>query len=392
MLLRPVLGYFKDKLAVNTGLTVVNNVRNTLINKIVLMGDNRYQYGNDGSLTTQILNQTDSFEGYFSRFYLQKLVTVSTPLLLLIAASTQSLTATAIMLLTAPLVPVFMILIGSATKKKSEQQFQALAQLSGRFLDWVRGIQTLQRLGTTGIASRDIERSSQAYRTRTMDVLKIAFLNSAALELLAALSIAILAVYLGFGLLGILPWQKNVIPVPYQPSLFLLLIAPEFYAPLRQLGADYHVKAQAQAAATSLLPLIHSEPVNSQSPHEQSAITFTQPPTIILKDVTVKTAHNRIRLPNFSLSVNSGEQVAIMGESGSGKSTLLQVLLGFCEYQGQILIDGQDFTDIDKQSFRSQIAYLSQQTTLLPMSIADNLRLANATATDDMLVEALEKV
>lgn len=394
LVLRPLLLYLKDKLALDAGLTVVQQVRKTLLNNVAALGDSRYQYGNDGSLTSQILNQTDSFAAYFSRFTLQKYVTVSTPILLLLAAASQSLVAAGVMFLTAPLVPIFMILIGSATKKKSEQQFDALAQLSGRFLDWVRGIQTLQRLNATATASLDIEHASKAYRLRTMDVLKIAFLNAAALELLAALSIAILAVYLGFGLLGILPWQKNSVPVPYQPALFLLLLAPEFYAPLRQLGADYHVKAQAEAAATSLLPLLSHEGLAVPALSTQATIapTLAKPPCFSLNQLMVTTPDARVRLPKLSAVIPAGVCTAVMGESGSGKSTLLQVLLGFCHYQGQILMDEQDFATLDQVTLRGQIAYLSQQTTLLPMSIADNLRLAHATASDSELVEALQQV
>nr|WP_313012969.1 thiol reductant ABC exporter subunit CydD [Moraxella sp. CTOTU48841] len=388
LLLRPLLHFCKDQLALDAGLQVASILRKTLLEKLAQVGAARYQYGSDGGLASMVIEQCDALTGYVSRFYLQRLIVVTTPIMLLVAAATQSWIATLILLLTAPLVPVFMVLIGHATARKSRQQFAAMAQLSGRFLDWLRGTATLQRLDAVGHASQDIDASAEAYRMRTMSVLKIAFLNTAALELLAALSIALLAVYLGFGLIGILPWQKNTVPVPYQSALFLLLLAPEFYAPLRQLGADYHVKAQAEGAIAELSPLLAFESAEKTKAYH---FMLTAPPAIDADNIWVN-HQQRIRLAPLSFAIAAGERLAIVGQSGSGKSTLLQIFLGFCAYQGDIFIDNQNFNTINSTQFRHQIAYLSQQTMLLPMSIADNLRLPNPTASDDKLWQILAQV
>ena len=388
LLLRPLLHFCKDQLALDAGLQVASILRKTLVEKLAQVGAARYQYGSDGGLASMVIEQCDALTGYVSRFYLQRLIVVSTPIMLLVAAATQSWIATLILLLTAPLVPVFMVLIGHATARKSRQQFAAMAQLSGRFLDWLRGTATLQRLYAVGHASQDIDASAEAYRMRTMSVLKIAFLNTAALELLAALSIALLAVYLGFGLIGILPWQKNMVPVPYQSALFLLLLAPEFYAPLRQLGADYHVKAQAEGAIAELSPLLAFESAENT---KANPFILTTPPAIDADNIWVN-HQQRTRLTPLSFAIAAGERLAIVGQSGSGKSTLLQIFLGFCAYQGDIFIDNQNFNTINSTQFRHQIAYLSQQTMLLPMSIADNLRLPDPTASDDKLWQILAQV
>lgn len=388
LLLRPLLHFCKDQLALDAGLQVASILRKTLVEKLAQVGAARDQYGSDGGLASMVIEQCDALTGYVSRFYLQRLIVVTTPIMLLVAAATQSWIATLILLLTAPLVPVFMVLIGHATARKSRQQFAAMAQLSGRFLDWLRGTATLQRLDAVGHASQDIDASAEAYRMRTMSVLKIAFLNTAALELLAALSIALLAVYLGFGLIGILPWQKNTVPVPYQSALFLLLLAPEFYAPLRQLGADYHVKAQAEGAIAELSPLLAFQ---SAKKTKANPFVLTAAPAIDADNIWVN-HQQRTRLAPLSFAIASGERLAIVGQSGSGKSTLLQIFLGFCAYQGDIFIDNQNFNTINSTQFRHQIAYLSQQTMLLPMSIADNLRLPNPTASDDKLWQILAQV
>jgi len=388
LLLRPLLHFCKDQLALDAGLQVASILRKTLLEKLAQVGAARDQYGSDGGLASMVIEQCDALTGYVSRFYLQRLIVVTTPIMLLVAAATQSWIATLILLLTAPLVPVFMVLIGHATARKSRQQFAAMAQLSGRFLDWLRGTATLQRLNAVGHASQDIDASAEAYRMRTMSVLKIAFLNTAALELLAALSIALLAVYLGFGLIGILPWQKNTVPVPYQSALFLLLLAPEFYAPLRQLGADYHVKAQAEGAIAELSPLLAFQ---SAEKTKANPFILTAPPAIDADNIWVN-HQQRTRLTPLSFAIAAGERLAIVGQSGSGKSTLLQIFLGFCAYQGDIFIDNQNFNTINSTQFRHQIAYLSQQTMLLPMSIADNLRLPNPTASDDKLWQILVQV
>lgn len=443
-LLRPLLNSGRELLSAHASLKVRSQLRESLLQTMAKLGPNLRYFGSDGSLSSQIIDQTNALDGFISRFSVQKKVTVTTPLILLIAVGSQSLFAATLLFMTAPLVPIFMILIGHLTARKSAAQFGALSQLSGRFLDWIRGMPTLKRLQATHIAEHDLANSSEDYRRRTMDVLKIAFLNGAVLELLAALSIALVAVYLGFGLMGILPWDKGHVPVPYFGALFILLLAPEFYVPLRQLGADYHAKAQAEGAVQSLLPIIEAgnkQTTNSKAeavtetdsaPENQlsmqdTVIDLSQPFGLELSNLSIhsKTVHEplfddtitdednnqpdsevevnqntvyRTRLAPVSFELRPSERIALIGDSGSGKSSLLQAVMRFVEYQGSIAVIATpnaqpiDIQTIPEQQLRQHIGYLAQQVALMPLSIAENLRLANPNATDDDLIEALQVV
>ncbi len=403
LFVRPIFGVVQQLIGSKASLTVRSQLRQRLLEALANLGMARQAFGSDGNLSSQVIEQTDALDGYISRFVVQKQVVASTPLILLSACAWQSPVVAGILFMTAPLVPIFMILIGNMTAKKSAEQFSALAQLSGRFLDWVRGMTTLKRLQATHIAENDLSDASESYRRRTMDVLKIAFLNGAVLEFLSALCIALVAVYLGFGLMGILPWAKEYVPVNYFGALFILLLTPEFYAPLRQLGADYHAQANAQGAVQSLLPLLKkAETLQALNNHKDNIpLDYQTAPSLQLNQLAIYADvmdHNtgemvtRTRLHPISLAVQAGERIGLVGESGSGKSSLIQALMGFSDYQGHILINETDHHRIDMNEFRGHIGYLAQQVALLPMSIADNLRLAKPTATDEELIAVLQAV
>lgn len=385
------IGYAKDYLLSDAGLKVASSVRAKLLGKLGELGQARRYFGADGALSTKVIDEPDHLIGH-ARFNVQKMTAVTTPLILAGCVAFYSPMAAVILLVTAPLVPIFMAIIGIATTRKSREQMDALAQLGGRFLDWIRGVNTLSRLGAVDIAVSDIANSSEDYRKRTMDVLKIAFLNSAVLEFLSALSIALVAVYLGFGLMGILPWAKGQLLTTYSTALFILLLVPEFYAPLRRLGAEYHVKGQATASAKSIAPMLNFK----TKALGDIAMKLKSPPAFELKNITAFGDDGRVRLSPTSLTFGAGERTAVMGESGAGKSTLLHILLGFGDFEGDVIVhaDGKlmRYADLDVSRLRADIGYLSQTVPLLPMSIADNLRLAKPSASDDELVQVLKDV
>ena len=391
LLLRPLLSLLKERVLQKLSLHVRHGVRRRLLHALAALGPARSHFGSDGALSTQILEQVDALDGYISRFYVQRTVAVATPLLIAAAVFYHSKLAAALLLLTAPLVPLFMILVGTAAAKKSRQQLDTLSQLGGRFLDLVRGMPTLRRLNAVAQAEKQVSASALVYQKRTMSVLALAFLSGAVLELFASLAIALVAVYLGLGLIGVLPWAKGVVPVPYEGALFILLLAPEFYAPLRQLGNDYHAKAQAQAAAEALQPLLDAS--EGKRPSESGIkMDLNAAPSLQLTGVRIMGAEGRERLAPTSFAVKAGARIGIGGVSGIGKSSLLQVLLGFSAYEGRIVLNGEDFAALDKKYLQGQSAYLAQTATLLPGSIADNLRLAKAGADEAQMQKVLSEV
>ena len=391
LLLRPLLSLLKERVLQKLSLHVRHGVRRRLLHALAALGPARSHFGSDGALSTQILEQVDALDGYISRFYVQRTVAVATPLLIAAAVFYHSKLAAVLLLLTAPLVPLFMILVGTAAAKKSRRQLDTLSQLGGRFLDLVRGMPTLRRLNAVAQAEKQVSASALAYQKRTMSVLMLAFLSGAVLELFASLAIALVAVYLGLGLIGVLPWAKGVVPVPYEGALFILLLAPEFYAPLRQLGNDYHAKAQAQAAAEALQPLLDAS--EGKRPSESGIkMDLNAAPSLQLTGVRIMGAEGRERLAPTSFAVKAGARIGIGGASGIGKSSLLQALLGFSAYEGRIVLNGEDFAALDKKYLQGQSAYLAQTATLLPGSIADNLRLAKAGADEAEMQKVLSEV
>ena len=386
---RPLLQYGREQLSLRASQQIRVDLRTTLLDKLAQAGPGKSRYGSDGSLSSAVLEQVDALDGFISRYYVQRYLVLITPLLLVTATFVYSPQAAVILLITAPLVPVFMVLLGNAAAAASQRQLQQLSRMSGRFLDLVRGVSTLQQLQATERASATVANAAGHYRDSSMQVLKLAFLSTAVLEFFSALAIALLALYIGLGLLGILPWAKGEIPVPYQGALFILLLAPEFYAPLRQLGSDYHAKAQAEAAITELTPVLHSH--SWQHPGTQR-LTLQSAPQLSVEQLQIISDDNRQRLAPLSFSLAAGARVALQGPSGAGKSSVLHALLGFVPYQGNIAVNGLSLQQLERAHWQQQLGYMAQHSSIAAASIADNLRLAAAGATDGQLISALQQV
>ncbi len=384
LLLRPLLQYARERLCQKASVQARTGLRQQLLAQLAALGPGRQALGADAVLASRLLEQVDALDGYISRYHVQRYLVLLVPLTLLVCIFYYSPLAATLMLLTAPLVPLFMILLGKAAAAASQKQFVALARMSGRFMDLLRGLKTLQQLQAVPQAEAEVAQAAEHYRAGTMRVLRMAFLSGAVLEFFSALAIALVALYLGLGLLGILPWAKGSVPVAYQGALFILLLAPEFYNPLRQLGSDYHAKAEAEAALSELLPLLELQVW--QHPGERP-LQLAAAPALGFHQVEIAQ-----RLAPFTLQLAAGERVVLRGVSGSGKSSLLQAVLGFLPYSGEIRINQQSLMMLRRADWHQQLGYLAQQPQLLHGTLAENLRLAAPEAGDEQLVTVLDQV
>ena len=321
-----------------------------------------------GEATTALVEGVEALDGLFARFLPVRLSAAALPLLLIAVAAIASPIAAAILL--AALIPFVgaMILAGSAAAAESRAQFRALERLSALFLDRVRALPVVLAFQAEGATTNALRRSASELAERTIKVLRVAFLSSAALEFFAALSVALVAVYCGFNLLRLLPF-----PVPEQLDLkrafFVLALAPEVYAPMRRLAAAYHDRQAAEAAAGSLATFAAPE-------SKPAARPLAEAPTLRFDRVTIRYPDaDAPALEAFSLTAKAGTITALVGASGAGKSSLLNLLLDLAPLTaGRVLVDGAAPRAAD-------IAWAGQSPLILPASIADNIALSRRDAT-----------
>ncbi len=328
-----------------------------------------------GELTTLATRGIDALDDYFARYLPQLGLAVVVPLAVLARIVTGDWISALTIVLTLPLIPLFMVLIGWATQARMDRQWRLLARLSGHFLDVVEGLPTLKVFGRAKAQAASIRAITGAYRRATLRTLRIAFLSSFALELLATISVALVAVGIGMRLVhGELDLSTG---------LMVLVLAPEAYLPLRQVGAQYHAAAEGLAAAEEVFAVLETP---LPAPGTTAAPEGT---ALAVEDLVVRhPGRSADSLPATSFEVRSGETVALVGPSGAGKSTLLSVLLGFtAPYAGRTLADGQDIASLSPDSWRQRIAWVPQHPHLFAGTIAENVRLARPDA-DDAAVRA----
>ncbi|UAL68072.1 thiol reductant ABC exporter subunit CydD [Streptomyces angustmyceticus] len=328
-----------------------------------------------GELTTLATRGIDALDDYFARYLPQLGLAVVVPLAVLARIVTGDWISALTIVLTLPLIPLFMVLIGWATQARMDRQWRLLARLSGHFLDVVEGLPTLKVFGRAKAQAASIRAITGAYRRATLRTLRIAFLSSFALELLATISVALVAVGIGMRLVhGELDLSTG---------LMMLVLAPEAYLPLRQVGAQYHAAAEGLAAAEEVFAVLETP---LPAPGTAAAPEGT---ALAVEDLVVRhPGRSADSLPATSFEVRSGETVALVGPSGAGKSTLLSVLLGFtAPYAGRALVDGRDIASLSPDSWRQRIAWVPQHPHLFAGTIAENVRLARPDA-DDAAVRA----
>lgn len=366
--------------------TIRAQVRHGLLANWAQRGPVQLKQDSPAELASEWLDQVEALHGYYAHFLPQMMLCVIVPLIVLVVVGTMDWLAALLLFLSAPLIPLFMALVGMGAEKLNQQHFEMIGWLSGQFLDKIRGLTTLQLFDAGDHAARSLERSSDQYRKITMKTLKVAFLSSAVLEFFSSVAIAVVAMYIGFGLLGYISFGPAD-QLSLFSGLFILMLAPEFFQPLRQLAQHYHDRAAALGAAELLIRRLEDTAEPKPSGHPSPAATSPDhPDRVLLESVSVRYQPDQPILTDVSLTLNKGQCLALTGPSGGGKTTLLNLMAGF------LAPDSGSLSVFSTKPGSMPFGWLGQSPFLLHGSWADNLRLVAPNASDKDVTQALHAV
>ncbi|WP_407302000.1 cysteine/glutathione ABC transporter permease/ATP-binding protein CydD [Raoultella planticola] len=387
--LRAWVVWLRERVGFYAGQHIRYEIRRQVLDRLQQAGPAWIQGKPAGSWATLVLEQIDDMHDYYARYLPQMTLAASVPLLIVITIFPINWAAALILLGTAPLIPLFMALVGMGAAEANRRNFLALARLSGHFLDRLRGMETL-RLFHRGEAETDnIRHASQDFRQRTMEVLRLAFLSSSVLEFFTSLSIALVAVYFGFSYLGELNFGHYGVGVTLMSGFLALILAPEFFQPLRDLGTFYHAKAQAIGAADSLKTFM--EKPLAQETRGEKLLSDNEPIGLEARDAIVKSPEGKILAGPLNFTLPAGKRVVLVGQSGSGKSSLLNALTGFLPYDGSLLVNGVELRDLDASRWHRLLSWVGQNPQLPAATLRENVLLAWPEASEAQLQLALDK-
>ncbi|AWB53862.1 cysteine/glutathione ABC transporter permease/ATP-binding protein CydD [Pasteurella multocida] len=386
--LRAIILWVREQIGFKCGRILRNILRQKILDKIHQVGPATINNKPAGSWATIMLEQVENLHNYYARYLPQQALSAIVPVVILIAIFPLNWAAGLVLMLTAPLIPIFMILVGIAAADSSQKNMATLAKLSGQFLDRLRGLETLRLFNRTEEQTQHIEKNTEDFRETTMDVLKMAFLSSAVLEFFTSISIALMAVYFGFSYLGELNFGTYDAPLTLFVGFFCLILAPEFYQPLRDLGTYYHDRAAGIGAADVIVDFLEANHTTAQStaqqnPHIESAVE------ICAENLVILSPQGKPLTQALNFSLPAGSHTAIVGQSGAGKTSLFNAILGFLAYQGSLKINGVELKEMNITQWRKHIAWVGQNPLLLQGSIKENLLLGDIEATDAQIDQAL---
>jgi len=361
---------------------VMAGLRSRLVRHLLLVRPGALQEERAGELAATAVQGVDSLEAYFARYMPQLILSALAPPTILIWVLPRNWESAVILAVTVPLIPIFMVLIGRLAEANTRRRWRTLSTLSARFLDLVSGLETLRAFGCAEAGARSIADAGDGYRRETMATLRVGFLSALVLELLATLGTALVAVTVGVqlasGSLGL------------EAGLTVLVLAPELYAPLRELGAQYHAGADGLAAAERILEVldvpggvaVHQPTVDAPDPSLEA---------IVLSDVSFAyPGRGAPVLDGVSLALAPGKITALVGPSGSGKTTLAMLLARLVDPDaGTIACGSVDLRHVEPRAWQRRVAWVPQRATLFAGSVADNVRLARPDASDAELARAL---
>ena len=373
------LNFISERIAAVSSSAIRKELRSQLVAHL-LSGDIDYKTG-PAQLSLLATKGINDLDPYFSKFIPQLFIAAVVPLFVGIAISTQDFISGIILIVTVPLIPLFGILIGRFTATATKRKWQSLSSLSGYFLDLLSGLQTLKVYGRSRYQVFRLKQVNEKYRQETMKVLRISFLSSLALELIAALSVALIAVTIGLRLVNG--------TISFQTGLFILILAPEVYWPIRQVAAHFHAASDGVSAASQIFSIL-------ENVREVQSITLESFDQIRWSDLIINYEDREtVEIPAGFLE--SGALNLLTGPSGVGKSSLVQILLGFREdYFGEVLITIKgkviNLHQINKESWRRLISWMPQEPHFPVSSVIQSLELANPLLTKNDLVNQLKQV
>jgi ATP-binding cassette subfamily C protein CydD len=382
MLLRAVLPWISNVLAGRMAARAKALIQEQLLRHLfqVDAGDER-----SGEVAHTLSTGVESLDAYFSQVLPQICTTLIIPIIVLGAVGITDLLSGLILLITLPLLPAFMILIGKQSERATHQRWHELGQMSAHFLEVVQGSATLKLFGQSEQQRQIVRRVSEQFGNVTMQVLRIAFLSALTMEIGATLSIALIAVEVGVRLLSG--------QMPFAAAFLALILAPEFYQPLRALGPQFHASMDSAAGASRIFFLLDTPPaLRSRQETIHPVYSPSTRHTLRFQQVTYS-YHAKPALSDVSFSVRTGQLVAIIGPSGAGKSTLAHLLLGFAEpQQGEIYIDDLPFSILPPTEQRRYIAWQPQHPYLFNMSVAENIALGRAGASREEIIRVAQQL
>ncbi|MEI7556571.1 thiol reductant ABC exporter subunit CydD [Candidatus Chlorohelix sp.] len=397
ILLRTILVWGSDLAADRAARNVKTNLREKLFSHLFKLGPAYSKGERTGELTHTVGEGVESLDALFSQYLPQIFITVLVPLTILIAVFSADTLSGIVLLVTAPVLPFFMELIGRMASALTRKQYKSMSLLSAHFLDVLQGLTTLKLFGRSKLQEKNIANISESFRRLTMRVLKVAFLSALVLEIGATISTAIVAVEIGLRLV--------YAQIGFQSALFVLLLAPEFYMPFRALGARFHAGMSGFAAAQRIfeildkasanvtrglspLPEAYHNPNDSNIPLK----AFAPNEPLRLEFEQVYYAYNggeRPALQGLSFTIEAGQKIALVGTSGCGKSTAAQLLLRFFEPDsGFISVNGLALGEIKAEAWRKQVAWIPQNPYLFNTSVLENIRLGKQGASLEEIIEA----
>ena len=386
--LRAALGWAREISGFYAGAGIRHQIRLELITHITSLGPSYTSSRSTGALASVVMEHVEGLHDFYAFYLPQLALAVMIPAAILAFIFPHSWAAGGLLLATAPLIPFFMILVGMGAESISQRHFKALARMSAYFLDVLQGLTTLKLFDRSKGAEKTIAAVSDNYRKRTMGVLRVAFLSAAVLEFFSSISLALVAVYLGMSYLGYFSFGVYGQPLSLANGFFILLLAPDFYFPLRQLGTHYHARAEAIGAAEEILKILTVP--RSRKTGELTVQLGKKPFSIQYRDVHLAFDGGlRPALKGISFDLRSGEQVVLVGASGAGKTTILNLLLGFLVPDtGQIFVNQTPLTDLNPDHWRHHIAWIGQHPVLFHGTIRENILVGKPHASDEQIEQA----